>query len=1133
MQEKQIFQSGSKRRWITFQWVTRSIILIFILAVLCVAYTLFSGGNPALPIINTNTSLSKKQIERIKRSTRYSEFKIQKATLLKIEQNQRLQRLKHPHNKARINAGFYVNWDPQSLTDLKDNISHLDMVVTESFFLVNGADTVLDKADVDALRTIREHKKVAIAIVSNFKNENFDGNAVHLLLTNKPLQNRFIGNLIKKLKKYNFRGVNIDFEELKEKSDQPLLDFQKNLYTQLHANKLLITQDISPDNEDYNARNLQKYNDFIFLMAYDQHSELSNPGDISHEQWVEKQLDEICNKIPAEKVILALACYGYDWPDQSVGKSITYQQAIANANRYHSKVVFDPVSSNLNYSYKDEMNVNHSVYFTDAATNFNLIRRADDWGIAGVAVWRMGAEDGRLWSFISKNLSIDSLKKTGVNVSRLTTIGLNDRIDYSGEGEILDLVSTPKAGKINVQIDSANFMITGQQYVVLPTKYSIRRYGKMDKKIVLTFDDGPDPTYTPQILNILTRYKVPGSFFLVGIMAEENMDLVAKEYKLGFEIGNHTFFHPDMSKVGPERVKFELNATRKIIECVTGHSTILFRAPFNADAEPATSAEILPVAQSRAENYINIGESIDPQDWQPGISADAIFRAVVHDKDKGNIILLHDAGGNRDATIAALPRIIEYFKKNGYEFTTIAKLIGKKKSELMPKVKSDADSGFSGSGDYLFLNVLAYGNLSLNFVFILAIILAILRSVFIAVLAVLQKRKAKKEACLLVQNPTEKVSVIIPAYNEEVTVVQSLRSLLRSDYKNIEFIFVDDGSIDSTYELVKENFGPDSRVKIFSKLNGGKASALNFGISKATADYVVCIDADTHLKNDAITELMRYFYKEEIAAVAGTVKVGNANNLITKWQSIEYITAQNMDRRAFDMLNTITVVPGAIGAFRKSVISEVGGFTTDTLAEDCDLTMRILKAGYIVKNSDTAIAYTEAPETVNMLLKQRLRWSFGVMQSFYKNRQTMFNKKYGYFGMVGMPNILIYQVILPLFSPLADLFMLISLIGGLWSLATVNSLNGEGIASIMSLNNGFGQMLFYYCIFIVIDVFFAGIAFRMEKEKYKNLLYIIPQRFYWRQLMYIVLFRSIRKALRGELEGWGALKRTGNVKEAV
>jgi cellulose synthase/poly-beta-1,6-N-acetylglucosamine synthase-like glycosyltransferase/spore germination protein YaaH/peptidoglycan/xylan/chitin deacetylase (PgdA/CDA1 family) len=1133
MQERQIFQSETKKRWVAVQWVTRGSLLIFIIASLCVAYTLFSSNDPALPVMNFDSSFSKKQVENIRKSKKYAEFKIQKAALLKIEKDQKLQRLKHPLNKARINAGFYVNWDPQSLTDLKDNISHLDMVVTESFFLVNGADTLLDHADVDALRSIHQHKKIALALVSNVNNEKFDGSAVHKLLSDKNLQQRFITNLIVKLRKYNFQGVNIDFEELQESSDEPLAAFQKNLYTQLHGANLLVTEDITPGNDDYNPKTLAKYNDYIFLMAYDQHNEESNPGDISNEQWVEKQLDDICTKIPAEKVILALACYGYDWPDQSVGMPVTYQQAMANANRYHAKVSFDPTSSNLNYDYQDEFKTKHRVFFTDAATNFNLIRRADDWGIAGVAVWRMGAEDGRLWSFITKDLSLDSLKKTGINVSRLTSVGLNDRIDYSGDGEILDLVSTPKAGRIDVQFDSTDFRIKGQQYVVLPTKYSIRRYGQMDKKIVLTFDDGPDPVYTPQILKILKDNKVPGSFFLVGVMAEQNMGLVLQEYNMGYELGNHTFFHPDMSKVGTQRVKFELNATRKIIECVTGHSTILFRAPYNADAEPTTSAEILPVAQSRAENYINIGESIDPEDWLPGITADSIFRSVVKQKDKGNILLLHDAGGNREATIAALPRIIRYFKENGYQFATIAELIGKKKDQLMPKVTSDADSGFSGSGDYLFLNLLGYGNLFLNFVFILAIILAILRSVTITALALKQKWNSRKEYDLLIQNPTDKVSVIVPAYNEEITVLESLTSLLKSDYPNIEFIFVDDGSTDDTYKIVKDNFSQDARIKIFTKPNGGKASALNYGISRASAAFVICIDADTQLKSDAVKELMRVFYKDEIAAVAGTVKVGNAHNLITKWQSIEYITSQNMDRRAFDVLNTITVVPGAIGAFRKSVIIEVGGFTTDTLAEDCDLTMRILRAGHIVKNCDRAIAYTEAPESVNMLLKQRLRWSFGVMQSFYKNRKTLFNKKYGYFGTVGMPNILIYQIILPLFSPLADLFMLISLIGGLFSLASINSLSVAGVESIMSLNNGFGQVLFYYCVFILVDLLLAGIAYRMEKGRYRDLLYIIPQRFYWRQLMYVVLFRALRKALRGELTGWGVLKRTGNVTQSV
>ncbi|SDL49747.1 glycosyltransferase [Pedobacter antarcticus] len=1130
MQEKQVFQTDKKNRWLTFQWVTRSLIIIFIIASVCVALTLFSSDYPALPVINTTTKLNSKQLEQLKKSTVYKEFSISKRKLLQIQKDQHLHHLRHPNNKARINAGFYVNWDPQSLTDLKDKIKYLDMVVTESFFIKNGADTLVDQVDTDAMKIILKHKKTAIAMVSNFSGNQFDGNAIHKLLQDKYLQNRFIDNLIISLQKYGFKGVNIDFEEIKEASDVPLAEFQRNLYEKLHAKNLLVTQDISPGNDDYNLKVLEKYNDYIFVMAYDQHTESSNAGYISHQSWVEEQLDKICERISADKVILALACYGYDWPDQNTGKTITYQQAIATANRYKSKITYNKESSNLNFDYTDESNIHHQVFFTDAATNFNLIRRADDWGLAGVGIWRMGAEDPRLWNFIGKNLSLDSIRKSGVDLKNFTHIGLNDRIDYSGEGEVLDLVSVPKEGKVSINIDTLNYLISDQQYVVLPTKYSIRRYGSADKKIVLTFDDGPDPVYTPQILSILQKEKVPASFFVVGIMAEQNMGLLLREYQLGYEIGNHTFFHPDMSKVGKERVNFELNATRKLIESVTGHSTILFRPPYNADAEPSTSAEILPVAQSREQNYINIGESIDPNDWKPGITADQIYNAVVKQSAMGNVLLLHDAGGNRQATVEALPRIIKYFRSKGYQFVTIGNLIGKTRAELMPAVNAD-ENAFISSGDTVFLKVFSYGTLFLNYIFILAIILAMLRSIFIAIMAIRQRRLSKKETGVLLQNPQLPVSIIIPAFNEEVTVVNTINSLLRSDYPFAEFIFVDDGSTDKTFEIVQRHFGNHERIKLYSKPNGGKASALNYGILKASADFVICIDADTQLKTDAIKELMRYFYEEEIAAVAGSVKVGNKVNLITNWQSIEYITAQNMDRRAFDLLNTITVVPGAIGAFRKKVIGEVGGFTTDTLAEDCDLTMRILRAGYTVRNCDAAIAYTEAPETVTMLLKQRLRWSFGVMQSFWKNKDTLLNKKYGYFGLVGMPNILIYQIILPLFSPLADFFMVLSMVTGLFSLSSVHALTWEGVGSLLSLNNGFGQVFFYYCIFILVDLLFAAIALRMEKESYKKLIYIIPQRFYWRQLMYIVLFRSLRKALKGELESWGVLKRTGSVKE--
>ena len=261
--------------------------------------------------------------------------------------------------------------------------------------------------------------------------------------------------------------------------------------------------------------------------------------------------------------------------------------------------------------------------------------------------------------------------------------------------------------------------------------------------------------------------------------------------------------------------------------------------------------------------------------------------------------------------------------------------------------------------------------------------------------------------------------------------------------------------------------------------------------------------------------MINYFrVSQNVGAVAGNVKVGNQRTVLTRWQHIEYTTAQNFDRRAFDLINGITVIPGAIGAFRRSAILEAGGFTSDTLAEDSDLTIRILRIGYVVRNCPEAIAVTEAPENLSQFMKQRFRWTYGIMQSFWKHKDACFNPKYKALGLVSLPNVLIYQVILPFFAPLTDLMMIISLI---W--------NRNDPASM-------GKIIFYYILFILADVLISVVAFSYEKEKMKQLLWLIPQRFIYRQLMYIILFRSLRRAIKGETQHWGSLKRTGNVTPA-
>jgi cellulose synthase/poly-beta-1,6-N-acetylglucosamine synthase-like glycosyltransferase/peptidoglycan/xylan/chitin deacetylase (PgdA/CDA1 family)/spore germination protein YaaH len=1114
MSDKQVFQADSKGRWLRFKWVSRVLIFVLACAIVAAAVAITSKQYPTLPNLNeAPKSLTKEGIEALKKSAKYKKFKIQVNEIKKLELAKRLHQLKQPNNKDRINAGFYMAWDPQAYNSLADHIARLDMVVSEGFFITPGADTITAKIDTGLIRLNKKYKKPVLISISNYINYSnntgdFDTKDIDHIIKTKKSRAAFINSIITQLTKYHFNGIDLDLDNILNRNTPNYIEFEKELYTTLHAKGLLVTQNVVPEDDQYDLAKLQLYNDYLFIMAIDQHDENSDAGALSDQHWVEEILDDVCSKIPSEKVILTIAGGAYDWPAKSVGKAIGYQQAISSAQEKQSKIIYDPESANLHYTYMGQDSLIHTVYFTDAATNFNIIRMADDWATGGVALWRLGSEDPRLWTFFQKNLSIDSLRKTGIDLKKFTEVGLNNRIDYTGDGEVLDLVTTPTAGKIDVQMDTVNYVINNQQYIKLPTKYVIRRYGYAPGKIVLTFDDGPDPDYTPRILDILKREHCPAAFFVVGSMAEKNIQILRREFDEGHEIGNHTYFHPDISTISLQRVNLELTATRRIIEAVTGRSTILFRPPYNADAEPQTLAEIIPVAEARRQSYITVGESIDPWDWYPGVTADSIIARVEAQKDAGSFLLLHDAGGEtREQTVKALPEIIHFFRSHGYQFTTIADVLHKSDAELMPPISDDANSGFIGFFYRIYVNGAFYINWFLIYLFLTAIFLALGRVVLIGILAIRQFTESKKYRALQ-QKDVElpPVSIIVPGYNEEITANKTIESLLKTDYPDFEIIFVNDGSKDNTFEVVNKAYGKHPLVQVLDKSNGGKASALNFGISHAKNAFVICIDADTQLKNDAVFHLMTYFTDEEIGAVAGTVKVGNTHNMITNFQSIEYITAQNMDRRAFDLINSITVVPGAIGAFRKSAIFNVGGFTYDTLAEDCDLTMRILKAGYVVKNCAEAIAYTEAPETVNMLLKQRFRWSFGVIQSFWKNKDALFNKKYKFFGMIGMPNILLFQIILPLFSPIADLMMVFGLFGG-----------------------HPGKILFYYVAFIVIDFIVGIIAFWMEKEDYKKLWYIIPQRFIWRQLMYYILIKSVRRALKGELSGWGAVKRTGSV----
>ncbi|MBE7171923.1 MAG: glycosyltransferase [Williamsia sp.] len=1148
---QQIFQTNSHGRWLTLKWASRFFLLLALLAVGILVITLAKDYTPSLPRLKN---------QQYKKALTASSYVSKNSLIARQYGGYRrfMTRLNgpvpalahkgHAHQQPAVSlntaldstnplfnqfpcgirSAFYVTWDPQSFYSLQRNISRLNLVIPEWMFLDPVADTLKIQKDDRAFQVMKKAGVKIMPILSNNFNEVFRGDVVNRIINNKEKRERLINGVLNELEKNNFIGVNVDFEELDQESDRSLIAFQKELYTRLHAHHLLVTQEVVPFNEDYNYKELSKYNDYIFLMAYDQFSDQTAPGPICDQHWIEAAVDEAARKIPASKIILDLAAYGYDWPKGSEGESVTYQKALQIARDEEGTIAFNNDTYNLGFTYTDDNKVPHTVYFTDAATSFNTMRFATEYGLAGVGLWRLGSEDSRIWEFYNEDMRKQALQQ--FDFTRFRSVQSSDDVDYSGEGEVLDIIATPTNGRITPELDQEDMLISEEHYDSLPSMFVVQKYGQADqKKLVLTFDDGPDPVYTPKILDILSKEHVPATFFLVGINAEDNIPLVKRIYREGHEIGNHTFTHPNVARICHSRALLEMESTRLLLECITGHSTILFRAPYNADAEPEKMEELLPVAIARTKNYLDIGESIDPEDWNPGVSADTILQRIIRRKQEltdaglgGNIILLHDAGGeSRAATVAALPKIIRYYKQRGYQFTTVADILHKSKNELMPEVPK-------GSGYYLleanyFLAEFGYwGSHILFSLFVVFIVLSVLRILFLAFLATRQHMREKEGlpvAAAASLSPARHpfLSVIVPAYNEEVNAVGSLHNLLKTDYPNLEIIFVDDGSKDQTYQKVKQAFTGHPQVRIFTKPNGGKASALNYGILQSVADYVVCIDADTKLLPDAISKLMAHFMaaqEEEtdkpLGAVAGNVKVGNKVNLLTHWQSIEYISSQNFDRKAFAGLNAITVVPGAIGAFYKKAIQDAGGFTTDTLAEDCDLTIRILRNGYRVENENGAIALTEAPETLAMFIKQRFRWSFGVMQTFWKHRDTLLKRRHKWLGWAAMPNILVYQYIIPAVIPLADLFMLIGILSG----------NGS-------------KILLYYTVFMLIDLLVALLAFSFEKEKISNLVWLIPQRLVWRWLMWFVLYKSFVKAIKGEFQNWGVLKRTGNVKDIL
>lgn len=1117
--QRQIFQTNSSTRWKSFIWFVRIFVVFLIVILASVAISLLNKRDYDLKVLTYNA----KRLPDL--NTDKTKTYISKSEQIAFAKQLDLYRkkIKHSHKKhvqqstsaelskfIPVRAGFYVNWDINSGISLHKNISKINMVLPEWLFLKDSKGTIDSRIESETLDFIQNNKVAVVPMLSNFWGKKFNGDSTLIILKSPSLRKTLILRIKNLLEKNDFQGINIDIENMPEGSNKYLLQFSKELSETLHAEGFITTIDVDPDPTVIKPsyKDLAQYYDFIFLMAYNEHYPDGDPGSISSLLFVEKAIDDAMKEVSSEKIVLCVAAYGFDWEKGKLGTRITYQGLITKAKELGEPVDFNFSQADLTLRYYDDNNAEHEMHCNDAAGIFNIIRTAQDFNAAGVSLWYLGSEDDRIWKFYSQDLDKMFLKLKKFNYKKLEYIQSISAVNYEGKGEILEMTSVPDNGKATIEFNTDDELITNETYDDLPSSYMLKRYGSSNpKRMALTFDDGPNSDYTPKILDILKQKHVPATFFVTGVNIQNNIPLIRREYREGHEIGNHTYTHPNLEVTTDNRERIELRSTRLLLESILNYSTLLFRAPYITDAEPSNLTQIKSLAIAHDEGFISVTAHIDPNDWQEDVTADSIVgRAIAHIND-GNILLMHDAGGDRTQTVKALPQIIDYYQKHGYQFVSISDLMGKTRDQVMPPVQSKFQ--LTDTLDLTFFTLTFLWEHFLDGFFIVAIILIMSRLLSIAILAIIQHRKEKKTK----NNSTNfqlKVSVIVPAFNEEINAVRTVDYLLKSTYPDIEVIFVDDGSKDSTFDKVNSAFLNNPKVKVLTKPNGGKAAALNFGIEQASGEILVCIDADTILPADAIAKMIPFFADSKVGAVAGNVRVGNTLNMLTRWQSIEYTTSQNFDRRAYDSVNAILVVPGAIGAFRKSAMETIDGFTTDTLAEDCDLTLRMLRAGFVIRTCNEALALTEAPESLNSFMKQRSRWTFGMMQSFWKHRDLLFSFKKPNIGWVALPNLLIFNFIIPLFSPLVDILF----IAGLFT-------------------HDADQYIFFYLLYFLLDCIIAALAYHYDHQKFdlKKTLYLFVQRFVYRQILFVVLFKAYLRAMKGELVSWGVIKRTGNVKE--
>jgi cellulose synthase/poly-beta-1,6-N-acetylglucosamine synthase-like glycosyltransferase/spore germination protein YaaH/peptidoglycan/xylan/chitin deacetylase (PgdA/CDA1 family) len=1018
-----------------------------------------------------------------------------------------------------LSVGFYVSWADSSRVSLRRHVNDLDVVSPQWVLLDGSLGRVAVTADpfAEALIAGAKSPPSVLPMVHNGHNGGSDGPLADNLLLYPAAQDALIKNLVTLATQRGWGGYVFDLENL----SKPALAQYPAFLAKARAALKPLGREVwvaVPFNDDaWNLRKFGQVSDTVMLMAFDEHWGTGAPGPTASQEWFEKILAADMSQLDPSRTMVIFGGYGYDWTlrdatEPQKAEIVTFYDAAQLAHDAGATVTMDDDALNPTFQYQDDDKRTHTVWFLDAATLYNQLKIADAYRTRGYAIWRMGDEDPSIWRYLRQPYGV--AQPTG-----LEAIDPSLGVSFDGTGEILHVDASPTSGRRTVEVDPETGLISGETYKVMPTQYVVDRYGAHPGWVALTFDDGPDGRWTPRILKILKQKKAPATFFVIGQNMQARPDLVQREVREGHMVGNHTWTHPNIAVTPLAQTDLEINTTQRLFEVLTGRSMRLFRPPYYGDAEPSTPGEVEPLKVAQGFGYLIAGLRIDPDDWQKPdpslIIKRTLDRLKVKGEYEGQVVLLHDAGGDRSRTVTALPGLIDALRASGYHLVTMDQLAGMTRAEALPPTsRSAVDIWLDkiGFGFFRYLNEAMQG------LFLVAIVLGLARLGFLAVLALWHRvKETGREPEMLDPQTGPLISVLIPCFNEEKVIVASVARILASQWPHLEVLVLDDGSKDATSAVVQEAYANEPRVSLLTFENGGKARALNRGLAQTRGEIVVALDADTLFPPDTLPRLVRWFVDPRVGAVAGNALVGNRLNLITRWQALEYVTAQNLERRALAALGAVTVVPGAVGAWRRSVLTALGGYPSDTLAEDQDLTLAVQRAGWRVEFDASARAYTEAPDTVKGLLNQRFRWSFGTLQCLWKHRSGLFNPKRPVLGFVALPQIWLFQIFLTVAAPLVDLAIVSSLIWALY---------GRAFHPVEWSPDNFVRSVFYWAAFIFLDLSAGALGMSLErKAPWKDLIWLPVQRFGYRQLMYYVVVKSVVTAIRGYRVGWGKLER--------